>query len=324
MNDSARSVLVLGANGRFGASAVRAFSSAGWSVTAQARRPLLSPPAGTRYLATPIADVATLAREARGASVVAYAVNPPYTRWTSEALPFARSAMDLARRLDARFLIPGNVYNFGEHMPPVLQEDAPQQPTSRKGRIRVELENELAARAADGLRSVIVRAGDYFGSGTGSWLDLTVLRSVHKGKLVYPGPLDVAHSWAYLPDFARTCVAVASLDDLPDFARFHFAGHTLTGAELLDAVERAADALGLRPARGWRRGTLPWPLFRAGGLVVPMLREVVEMAYLWRVPHALDDTLLQRAVGAIPPTPLEQAMRDALRALGLGDRVAPR
>ncbi len=322
MNDRARSVLVLGANGRFGASVVRAFSSAGWKVLAQARRPLSSPPPGTRHLATQISDVAALAREAQGASVVAYAVNPPYTRWATEALPLARAAMDLARKLDARFLIPGNVYNFGENMPPLLLEDTPQQPTSRKGRIRVELEDELKARAADGLRSVVVRAGDYFGSGTGSWLDLSVLRSAHAGKLIYPGPLDVAHAWAYVPDFARTCVDVVSLDDLPDFARFHFAGFTLTGTEMLVAVEHAADALGLRPERGWRRGTLPWPLFRAGALVVPMLREVVEMSYLWRVPHALDDSALRRAVGPITQTPLEQAMLESLHALGFGDRVA--
>lgn len=322
MNERARSVLVLGANGRFGASVVRAFCSAGWNVLAQARRPLSSPPPGTRHLATQIFDVATLAREARGASVVAYAVNPPYTRWATEVLPLARAAMDVAARLDARFLLPGNVYNFGEKMPPLLREETPQQPTSRKGRIRVQLEDELASRAADGLRSVVVRAGDYFGSGTGSWLDLSVLRSAHAGKLIYPGPLDVKHAWAYVPDFARACVDVVSLDGLPDFARFHFGGFTLTGAELLDAVEQAADALGLRPERGWRRGTLPWPLFRAGALVVPMLREVVEMSYLWRVPHALDDSALRSAVGAVRQTPLEQAMRDSLHALGFDDRVA--
>lgn len=47
-----------------------------------------------------------------------------------------------------------------------------------------------------------------------------------------------------------------------------------------------------------------------------MLREVVEMSYLWRVPHALDGTALQRVVGPLTTTPLDTAMRRALIHLG--------
>jgi hypothetical protein len=55
---------------------------------------------------------------------------------------------------------------------------------------------------------------------------------------------------------------------------------------------------------------------KIGGLVVPMLREVVEMSYLWRVPHALDGTALQRVAGPLTTTPLDTAMRRALIHLG--------
>lgn len=312
---TARTVLVLGANGRFGASAVQAFAAAGWTVLAQARKTPAALPAGARHVAVPLTDATALAREAGAAQVVAYAINPPYTRWAVEAMPLARAGMDVAQAIGARFLLPGNVYNFGQDMPPLLHEDTPQRPTTRKGRIRVAIENELESRAASGLRSVVVRAGDFFGSGRGSWMDLVVLRSMHKGKLVYPGPADVPHAWAYLPDLARTCAAVAALDTLPPFARFHFAGHTLTGEQLLSSIEHAADALGLRPAGGWRRGTLPWPLIRAGGWFVPMMRELAEMAYLFSVPHALDDSALRQAIGDVPKTTLERAMIETLRAL---------
>lgn len=316
-------VLVLGANGRLGAAAVHAFAGAGWYVLAQARRANAQAlPPGATHVSLPLDDAAGLAAAAAGARVVVHAVNPPYTQWPAQAMPLLRQGIAVAQRLSATLMLPGNVYNFGEGMPPTLNERTPQQPTTRKGRIRAQMEGELRALAAAGaLRSIVVRAGDFFGGGTGSWLDLVIVKSLRQGRLVYPGPLDVPHAWAYLPDLARAFVAAAShAHELPAFAELPFAGHTLTGAELLDAIERAAASLGLAPRDGgrFRRGGLPWALFKLGGLVVPMLREVSEMSYLWRVPHALDGTALQRAVGPLPATPIAAALRDALLALGFG------
>ncbi|MFO1217803.1 MAG: epimerase [Burkholderiaceae bacterium] len=319
---TAPAALVLGANGRFGGAAVQAFGAAGWRVLAQARRAPEQLPPGARHLGIDMADTARLAAAAQGVRAVVYAVNPPYTQWAAQALPLARQGMALAERLGATFMLPGNVYNFGAHMPAVLREDTPQRADTRKGRLRFEMEAELAARAALGLRSVVIRAGDFFGAGSGSWLDLVIAKDLRRGRLVYPGPLDVPHAWAYLPDLARAFVAAASHGALPAFARLHFAGHTLTGAELLAAIERAAESLGQRPARGWRHGSMPWGVIRIGGLVVPMWREIAEMAYLWRVPHALDGRAMRDALGPLPTTDLHVAMRQALIALGHADAAA--
>lgn len=312
-----RTALILGANGRFGAAAARAFAAAGWVVLAQARRPGAATFPGIRPLPVPLADVDALVAAAAGATAVVHAINPVYTRWDTEVLPLARMGMEAARRLGARFMLPGNVYNFGEAMPAKLSEDTAQMPTTSKGRIRCDLERELEDRAADGLRSVVIRAGDFFGAGTGSWFDLAVVKSLAQGKLVYPGPLDVPHAWAYLPDLARSFVAVAEHDALPDFARLHFAGYTLTGSELLAAIERAATTLGIAPAGGFRHGSMPWGLIRVGGLVVPLWRALAEMSYLWRVPHALDGTAMERLLGPTRATDLDIALRESLVALGL-------
>ncbi len=319
MKTTDRSVLVLGANGRFGQAAVMAFAAAGWQVLAQARKaPTTVLPAQARHTALALHDTAALATAAAGASVVVHAINPPYTRWQQELLPAARLGMDVAERLGARFMLPGNVYNFGEGMPALLREDTPQRPSTAKGRLRCELEAEMHIRAAGGLHGVLIRAGDFFGSGTGSWLDLAIVKSLRQGKLVYPGPTDVPHAWAYVPDLARAFVAVAERDQTAPFARYAFAGHTLTGAQLLAGVERAAAALGLAPPRPWRHGTMPWALLRAGAWLLPTWREVLEMQYLWRVPHALDDRALQAAAGPLPATPIDTALRAALIALDFG------
>jgi len=323
-------VLILGANGRLGCAAARAFDAAGWRVLAQVRRQA-SPelPAGATPLRLPLADTAGLAQLATGASVVVHAVNPVYTRWEAEAMPALQAGLDVAERLGAHFMLPGNVYNFGAGMPALLAEDTPQRPTTRKGEIRVQMEAQMAQRAAEGrFTASVVRAGDFFGAGTGTWFDQAIVKSLPAGKLVYPGPLDVPHAWAYLPDLARAFVRVAQQPDPARFTIWHFEGHTLTGAQLLDALEAAAGELHLAPAKGLGRGGMPWWLIRALGLVVPMWRELARMAYLWRVPHALDGRRLATLPGAAGAdavadagaTPVAVALRDTLLGMGLGTR----
>ena len=171
----------------------------------------------------------------------------------------------------------------------------------------------------------MLRAGDFFGAGTGNWFDMAIVKSLRAGKLVYPGPMDVPHAWAYLPDLADAFVRVAEQPGHAQFSNWHFEGYTLTGAQLLAALEAAAFDLGQAPVQGFRRGGMPWGLIRAVGLVVPMWRELARMAYLWQVPHALDGRRLAALPGgALQATPLRTALRESLLALGLGSTAAER
>jgi nucleoside-diphosphate-sugar epimerase len=320
MNLSTRpTVLILGANGRFGCAAAQAFDAAGWQVLAQVRRDgVPGLPAGATLVRAPLTDTAALAAAAASARVVVHAVNPVYTRWEEEAMPALRAGLALAEPLGAHFILPGNVYNFGAGMPAVLREDTPQHPSTRKGEIRVAMEALMAQRgAAAGFPTSVVCGGDFFGSGTGGWFDQAVVASLRAGKLVYPGPLDLPHAWAYLPDMARAVVVVATQARPSGFARWHFEGHTLTGREFLAAVEAAAGSLGLAPARGFRHAGMPWWLLRIAGWVRPMWREFARMSYLWRVPHGLDGTRLRALAGRTSiDTPIVTALRESLLALG--------
>jgi hypothetical protein len=63
---------------------------------------------------------------------------------------------------------------------------------------------------------------------------------------------------------------------------------------------------------------MPWPLIRLLGVFVPTLKAVVEMSYLWRVPHALDSARLVARAGPIPDTSPRKALSQALVDLGFG------
>ena len=318
-------VLILGVRGRLGLAAARAFRDAGWRVLGQLRPGATLPTEPhIEWLATDLHDTQALANAARGASVVVHAVNPPYPRWEQEALPALEHAIALASTLKAVLMLPGNVYNFGASMPAVLCEDTAQQAQTRKGKIRVAMEQRMRqAGAAGELRSVVIRAGDFFGSGKGSWFDLAVTKNLRKGELSYPGAWDVPTAWAYLPDLAQTFERVARCalvepGRFKPFETFHFKGYKLTGADWMAALEPLAREQRWLPSQATlKRGAMPWWLFKALGWAVPMFRELAEMQYLWHTPHALANDKLVALIGAEPHTPLAQAARGALADLGL-------
>jgi nucleoside-diphosphate-sugar epimerase len=312
------SVLIIGANGRLGQALTAAFAKAGWQVHGQVRRQPPRPQLGVHWVHMPAEDTKGLAETVRAATIVVHATNPVYTQWQTQAMPLARCAIDTARRLGALLMFPGNVYNFGKRMPQLLLESTEQHPTTRKGRIRVAIEQTLREGAASGLRTVVIRAGDFFGGpGRGAWFDQIIAKSLRKGKVVYPGPLNAVHAWAYLPDLARAFVMVAERHAaLPMFEVLHFAGHELTGTDLLENLARSARRQGLLlPNVPLQQRSLPWPLLRAAGLAIPMLREISEMRYLWFAPHRLSGERMEKLVGKVPSTPIDQAMDETLREL---------
>ena len=323
-----KSVLIIGANGRLGQALAHAFLAGGWRVMGQVRRDPLPVGALRDVVLIHVAadDPGELATAAGTADVVIHAANPPYPLWKSEALPLAKDAIETAKRLGALLMFPGNVYNFGNRMPEILLESTAAQPTARKGKIRVDIENALREAARAGLRAVIIRAGDFFGGpGRGAWFDTVIAKPLRKGRIVYPGPLDRMHAWAYLPDLARTFVMVAERRSaLSVFETLHFAGHAATGQALLDALARSARRLSLIDAKASvRAGGFPWAFVRVGGVVVPMWRELAEMRYLWDVPHRLSGKRLQQLIGDPASTTLDAAIDATLQEL-FGARATAR
>jgi nucleoside-diphosphate-sugar epimerase len=312
-------VLILGARGRFGLAVARAFCDAGWRVLGQVR-PGAAVPADPRveWLATDLHDTLRLATEAQGAAVVVHALNPAYTHkaWRTQVTPMMEAAIAIARALKATLMLPGNVYNFGTSMPSVLREDTPQIAQTVKGQIRIALEAQLQR---SGVRGVVIRAGDFFGSGRGTWFDQVIVKDIEKGKFTYPGQRDVATAWAYLPDLARTFVAVAQKRaQLSAFEVFHFKGYSVTGQQWLDALDPIARVQGwVKPVDHVQFSRLPWPLIRIGALMVPTWAALSEMRYLWETPHALANDKLIALIGAEPHTPLSLAAQTALSDLGL-------
>lgn len=309
-----KTIAVLGANGRLGRVVAAAFLRAGYTVRAVTRSGKLPDGlSGAVAVATDAMDEQALIHATKGADLVFNGLNPIYTDWKDKCMPMARNVMAACRASGAVHLFPGNVYNFGSPMPMELAETTPFNPTSRKGRIRVAMEELFRQEAeAHGVKTIMLRAGDFFGgTGTGSWFDLVVAAKLKKGVYTAPGPAHLVHEWAYLPDFAAAFVALApKLDELGVFENLHFPGHAVTDLDIKAASEKA---LGQK----LKIAGMPWWLLRAGSPFVAMWREIVEMAYLRFEPHRLVSARLENIIGPVPHTPLDQAIGEALGDIGI-------
>lgn len=308
--------LILGITGSVGRATARALADHGWQLRALHR----NPEAAARKLADlPHIDwrrgdamnASDSEQAADGCDVILHAVNPPgYRNWRGLALPMLNSSIDAAKKTGATLLLPGNVYNYGPDAWPLVSEQSPQNPVSRKGRIRVEMEQRLEEAAAEGCRGIVLRAGDFFGANSDStWFSQVLAKPGKRIRAVtYPGDFEAGHAWAYLPDLAETFARLANRrQELEPFASFNFGGHYCSrGVAMAEAILQVAG----EPSTAVR--TFPWWLIRGLGLVNETCRELVEMRYLWDNNLQLDNSKLVAFLGEEPHTPLHQALEQSL------------
>jgi len=101
-----------------------------------------------------------------------------------------------------------------------------------------------------------------------------------------------------------------SLDKLGVYEAINFPGHAITD---LDIKASAEKALG----RKLKLSFMPWWVLRAGSPFVAMWREIVSMSYLRFEPHRLVSDRLEGIIGEVPHTPLDDAVAEALRDIGI-------
>ena len=312
--------LVLGATGGIGGEVARQLRDAGWTVRALKRGlgQAEEQRDGISWLRGDAMNRDEVMRAARGCAAIVHAVNPPgYRHWGKLVLPMVDNTIAAAIAERATVVLPGTVYNYGPDALPLLTEDSPQHPATRKGAIRVELEQRLQAATAQGARVIVVRAGDFFGPRAGNnWFSQGLIKPGQPITTVnLPGQPGVGHQWSYLPDVARTMVALlARRERLEPFAPFHMAGHwDADGVQMAAAIQRSVVRHG-GPTPRLR--AFPWWLMRLASPFVVTLRELLEMRYLWRQPVRMGNARLVAALGKEPHTPLNDAVDATLLGMG--------
>lgn len=261
------------------------------------------------YCQADLNDATAAARAAAGIETIFYTVGVPYTQFEQHP-KLTRIALSAATAAGVRrYIHLGTVYPYGTPQQDFVSESHPRNPTALKGRMRKEQEDlVLAADSPEGMRTTILRAPDFYGPDTElSYVTAIFDAALKGGTANVVGPIDTPHEFIFIPDVARTLLALSEQEEAYGKA-WNVAGPGLITtrkfAELVfGAVHRKPR---LRVAGKF--------LLRVLGVFNPFLREVVEMHYLWTTPVKLDDARLRQLLPNLHKTPYEEGILATVNA----------
>jgi nucleoside-diphosphate-sugar epimerase len=265
-------------------------------------------PAGVEVVGGNATDE-TFAREAsEGASVVYFALNPPYNKWPELFPRLQAGVLEGAASAGAKLIAMENLYMYGSTDGRPITEDLPYAPNSRKGRVRAMMSEVLMEAHRSGrVRVAIGRASDYFGprvlvSAAG---EQVFGRAVEGKSAQLAGDPDQPHTYTYAPDIGKGLVILGEREEALGQAWHLPSPETVTTRRF---VEMIFEEVG-KPARVQ---AAPKILLRAIGLFNPGIRETIEMLYEFEEPFVVDYSKFEEAFGE-QATPLRESIRGTVR-----------
>ncbi len=266
---------------------------------------------GVRSVAADASDPEALSRIASGAAAIYNCANPgSYTQWERLWPPLASALLAAAESTGAVLVTMSNLYGYGPVLVPMTAQ-MPLNPTDHKGALRTRMwEDARSAHEAGRIRATEARASDYIGPTlpVASGLLARYAHSTLAGKpaSVFADP-DVPHAWTAIDDVARTLAALGR-DDRAWGRPWLVPSNPPVSVR--EALRQLSTAVG---APEPRLRVVPRWLLKAGGLVVPLLREVDGMLYQFDAPFEVDATDTEETFG-IQPTAWDQLITGTARA----------
>jgi nucleoside-diphosphate-sugar epimerase len=265
-------------------------------------------PDGVEVVGGDATDEAFAREASEGASVVYFALNPPYDKWPELFPPLQAGVIEGAASAGAKLVAMENLYMYGPTGGRPLTEDLPYAPNTRKGSVRAIMSEELMEAHTSGrVRVAIGRASDSFGprvlvSAAG---EQVFGRAVDGKSAQLAGDPDQPHTYTYAPDVGRGLVILGEREEALGQAWHLPSPETLTTREF---VEMIFEEVG-KPARVQ---AAPKILLRAIGLFNPGIRETIEMLYEFEEPFVVDHSKFEEAFGE-QATPLRESIRGTVR-----------
>jgi nucleoside-diphosphate-sugar epimerase len=302
--------IVFGAAGALGAAIVQNLAQQNKPARAVVRdldraRKVL--PSSAEIVVADASKPADIKRAFQDVSVIYHCVNVPYDRWT-EVMPLATDNI-LAGAIEkqANIVFPGNVYVYGRFQRIPAPEDHPLAATSKKGKLRIELEKKLMGAHSDGMVKVVIpRFPDYYGPNVTNNLMKPIFMAAVSGKKArWIGNLDVPHDFVFIEDAAAACIMLGETADAYGKV-WHVPGAgPITGREFIEFTFKAADN---KP----NIGLSSKHLIRVAGLMNPEIRELIELMYEFEEPLVLDGSKFSTKFPLFKYTPHEKGIKKAI------------
>ncbi len=262
-------------------------------------------PAGVEVVAGNAYDLNSTTELTRGATAVYQCAQPAYHEW-AEKFPALQSAvLEGAAANGAKLIVGDNLYCYGDPNGRTITEDSPQNPHTKKGKVRKAMaEAVLAAHRAGKVRAAVGRASNFFAPEYDLIGDMVIYPALAGKSISLLGNLDAPHTFTYIPDFGKGLATLGTRDEALGQVWIVPSMKALTQRELANLLFKE---IGGTP----KVSGLGKMMMRIGGLFNVGARETIEMMYEWEKPFVVDSSKFERTFG-IHPITIEAAIRETV------------
>ncbi len=209
--------------------------------------------------------------------------------WRKQWPLIMRNVIESCKKHKSKLVFFDNVYVYDRDSIDHMTENTPVRPTSKKGKVREEIQNMLMREIQNNnINALITRAPDFMDSKNGL-LTLFVINNLKKGKkATWLANADKIHNLIYTDDAAK---ATALLGNAPGVYNqvWHLPSikERLTGKQWIELV---AKKMNVQP----RYSVIPIWMLRLSGIFIPIMKEIAEMTYQYDHDYYFDGSKFEK------------------------------
>ncbi len=247
-----------------------------------------------------ITEAAQVDKAISGSEVVYLTVGFAYNIkvWRREWPKLMRNVLDSCGKHKARLVFFDNVYALDRNSMHNLTEDTPIKPTSKKGRVRSEINQMIMDEMKSGrVQVIIARCADFYGIKNSVLVEMVYKNLLKNKKCMWFADAAKAHTFTAAVDAAR---AVALLGNTTD--TFNQIWHLPTDRTPLTGkqwVELFAKLMNKKP----RLFVIPNWLLALMGIFIPVFREFKEMLYQYDRDYIFNSSKFEKKFNYVPLSP---------------------
>lgn len=255
-------------------------------------------------------------RAIAGSSVVYVTIGFPYNAkvWEEMWPKFIGYVIADCKKYGAKLVFFDNIYMYDEDHLEGMTEETRENPPSKKGKVRLRVVDMIRREiSSDGLSALIARCADYYGPGierNGMLREMVFEKLAKDKKANWLCSDKYKHSFTYTVDAGKATALLGNTEDAYNQV-WHLptAPKPFTGKEW---IENIAKALGKKP----KYQVAPKFMIQIIGWFVPVMKEMVEMAYQYDRDYIFDSGKFEKRFN-FTPTPYA----DGIRAIVANDYI---
>ncbi|GAB3513910.1 Rossmann-fold NAD(P)-binding domain-containing protein [Emticicia fontis] len=301
---------ILGANGAIGTELAKALKNYTKDIRLVSRNPKKVNDTDSLFSAD-LTNREAVFKAIKGSEIVYLTIGFEYklSVWQKQWPSLMQNVIDACIENNSKLVFFDNVYMIGGDNVKHITEESPFSPTSKKGEIRMALDQMILDAIKEGrLQAIIARAADFYGAikDVSVLMELVYKNLVADKKAQWFFNAKVKHSFTYTSDAGK---ATAMLGNTPEaynqIWNLPTDRNSLTGEEW---IQLFAKEMG----KTAKYQLFPTFLVRLAGVFVPFLKEIYEMRYQYDREYFFDSRKFEKYFN-FKPTSYQQGVKEILK-----------